>query len=441
MIVYNFSVSFSFSSPSGIMFRITPFIAALLLWTDFSIAESHGKGTSDESGGGLLSFLDAVDHQRRSFSHQYSYIFNKASNFTRVDLPFGDKKRKTSVLPSISVHEGEESSAAKEDWIDLGSSFTNTDTDSFFSFSSASDSSWYNPLYYIWYMTHMFHTTTVTLSCNSGGEHGDPDLDAFDGCNLESLRIDVNRDDHSICQLWENVDLTEEKEMTSTIYKKASFALKNNRFPTKTDLKNNKKTKEFKVKPGESLSNLVTKSTPPWLVGVTGADKKLKTLFGFCLPCNNNEGGAGCGSPQPKSCTKYDESYGDTILRNMGFTASKSEEGDDSGSSNRPTLCTSDIDDTKRERTLLHPYSCNDESCKFILSPYSNPEIRVVDVNNKPTTYWIEVSENDICLKETSTNYFIFNFYIFLLLFFFLSLSGLLGLLYINIDNAGTHTN
>ena len=338
---------------------------------------SHGEG------GGFLSFLDTIDGNRRAMKHHYSYLLDSLANYSRVDVPIGTHKRTTSVL-SKEPHQ----SRVDRQWTALGDA----------------SSSYLNPAYYLWFVAHLFHTTTVTVSCNAGGEHGDVDLDAFEGCDLTALRLDVNRDDNALCQTWETTDLTQPAQWTTDLYTKAAFAYRHNRFPTKSDLGRenaNKNTNDdYVLTPGQSLSNLVKSTTPPWLVRLTGVDHQIEHVFGFCKPCSNNNGGGGCGSSLPEACTRHDESYGDWILRNVvgastttSDTHGMDEDDSDTTDTHSDTTTTTQLpplchnpSTTAQSRTVLHPYTCTESSCKFVVSPYQNPSVRVVDVHNQPTT-------------------------------------------------------
>ena len=348
---------------------------------------------------GLATFLDTLNTQRNTCSTSYDAILSSVTNITRTKILSG--KKQTSTISNTKASE----------WFDIGEDWSN--------------SAWYNPLSYLYSLSRIFHTTTITLSCRDGGIHGDEDFDAFENskCNLDYLRIDVERDDNAICQKWEATDFTEPAHLITRWSNKASYVWHHNRFPTATELTkftstskskkkkqntNNKKTSNeddtYILTPGKTLSNLVRTTTPPWILSMTDVDHTVEHLFGFCKPCQNNDQ-ISCGSPQPKSC-QTTETYGDWLFRKMSFTSNTNENDgteqddddatDDSDAS--PSLCPSTSADSKSssvERTVLLPYTCDAHTCTFTLSPYQHPSIRIVDVRNPmdaPTDYWIDVT-------------------------------------------------
>jgi hypothetical protein len=400
---------------SNMIPRLTTSTVVFLLCGGLASAAVDNDGYKDRASttststadNGLFSFLHALDHHRKSARAKYSYTLNSLSNFTRVDLPLGDHQRHTSTIGH-----------GVQDWVEL----TPVPTASVF---PDAVSSWFDPVYYVWYLTHLFHTTTVTVSCHAGGEHGDVDLDAYDGCELSALRIDVNRDDNAMCQWWDKTDVTGPTHLGQGLYHKASFAYHHNRFPTKSDLGGTRGARGGPVllTPGKSVRRAVQNNAPTWLVGATGLDDKIEHVFGFCHPCTNDEGetsggggGGGCGSPPPQACTQHEDSYGDWVLRGMGWHGGGNGGGNGvGGNPPRPSLCgaeagaaSEESKESKEEaeegapssgsassrgaaRTVLHPYTCTEESCTFTLSPYYNPVVRVVDVHNTPTQYWLDV--------------------------------------------------
>ena len=68
------------------------------------------------------------------------------------------------------------------------------------------------------------------------GVNGDSDLDHMDGCNIESLRIDIDRDNNAVCGAWERTDFTETARLGRRWRDRITYAFENNRFPTTTEL-------------------------------------------------------------------------------------------------------------------------------------------------------------------------------------------------------------
>jgi len=372
----------------------------LLVFTALAHAAAASTQTPPDDAGAMSTFLNNMDQHRRNAATHYSSLLSTITNVTRVSILSG--KKQTSVLSSTST-------TSPEEWIEIGENWV----------SSASTTSrwggpsqWYNPLPWIWSLTHVFHTTTVTISCKNGGVRGDPDLDEMDvaDCSLEHLRIDVDREDNLVCSAWDETDISQTARLTKRWYDKTDYAYTHNRFPTTSELaafqkaKGNKKIDKYAFTPGKSLSNLVTSATPPWVVSMTGADRTMEDLFGFCKKCTNNNqdnGKRSCGSPNPPTCTDTIDYYADWFLFTVSI--SNNDKNDPNGGNdnkNKPTLCPQNQNDVEPKRTELLPYVCdyeNRKECTLTLSPYQNPTIRVVDVRNsedsdKVQKYYVDVT-------------------------------------------------
>ena len=163
----------------------TSLLRVFLLLSTLATATSKKNGnrhTTTTTTTTLLSFLDQLDQKRKTTKRSYSILLDTIANQTRVDISVGNAKRITSTLPAAGSPSSSSSSSAPpvSDWMDIGES------------ADVSAVSWYNPMYSLWYMTHLFHTTTIEVSCHEGGTNGDSDLDHIDGCNIHHLRIDVS---------------------------------------------------------------------------------------------------------------------------------------------------------------------------------------------------------------------------------------------------------
>ena len=132
-----------------------------------ALATSSGGATNQEPpvddsfSSSLLSFLDGFDQKRREASRSYSFLLDTVANQTRVDISVGDSKRTTSTLHATGGRPDAPPDALPptSDWMSIGESGMMGET-----------SAWYNPMYYFWYASHLFHTTTITVSCHDGGE-------------------------------------------------------------------------------------------------------------------------------------------------------------------------------------------------------------------------------------------------------------------------------